>query len=239
LFGIKTVHKKAVLCVQKAFRARCITGMVYSYPDIVDSAGKIIPYQSPSTFPQGRVFRDFLRKNRITTFSATLIRRAVFDRVGLLDERPEATTCDDYDLWLRISELYDIKFDESREVLYRVHDTNLVKKLELNLSAHLFVFNKTLRASPGVRSISEKERRQIIDGHLRDKYLWFAEKYLYDNKDSAKARRLYVKALMIKPWDINALWHLLICVVPRRIKAWLKKSVLKNVFLKRSIFTKG
>ena len=53
----------------------------------------------------------------IVSPSAVMIRRNVFDRVGLFDETMPA--CEDYDLWLRIAPLYQIYLIEEPLVIKR------------------------------------------------------------------------------------------------------------------------
>lgn len=55
--------------------------------------------------PSGWIFHECLQ-SCVVSPSAVMLRRSVFDRIGLFDETLPA--CEDYDLWLRASLIYEI-----------------------------------------------------------------------------------------------------------------------------------
>jgi glycosyltransferase involved in cell wall biosynthesis len=67
-------------------------------------------------------FNKLLRKNPIIDCSA-MVRKEVFENVGLLDETPETCGVDDYELWLRIAQKYKVKIVNMPLVKYRVHQS--------------------------------------------------------------------------------------------------------------------
>ncbi len=61
--------------------------------------------------------------------SSVVIKREVFDRVGLFDE--SMPVCEDYDMWLRITSKYEVLFVEKPLIIKRGgHDDQLSKSLE-------------------------------------------------------------------------------------------------------------
>ena len=59
--------------------------------------------------------------------SAVMIKRSLFDEVGLFDE--ELPACEDYDLWLRICSRYPVHYcDEALIIKYGGHDDQLSRK---------------------------------------------------------------------------------------------------------------
>ena len=61
--------------------------------------------------------------------SSVLIKKSIFDNVGYFDER--LNVCEDYELWLRISNNYDIFFiDEPLITKYGGHDGQLSYSFE-------------------------------------------------------------------------------------------------------------
>lgn len=59
----------------------------------------------PDECPQGDIFWQIMERNFVPCL-AVLFRRACLDRVGMLDE--SAAGIDDWDLWIRIAELYPV-----------------------------------------------------------------------------------------------------------------------------------
>lgn len=83
-------------------------GMVYSsqyeiYPD--GTKKKILLSQN-----SGDIYEEVLRSNCIGGCSVPVIRKSVFDQVGLFDEKLLALQ--DFDLWLRIAKEYEIHYAE-------------------------------------------------------------------------------------------------------------------------------
>lgn len=68
--------------------------------------GKILSQKKKHAKPEGRVFRQALPLCCIG-MSTAVVKRKVFNAIGLFDETFEA--CEDYDLWLRAANLYDVK----------------------------------------------------------------------------------------------------------------------------------
>ena len=74
----------------------------------------------------GRIFRACLPLCAISP-SASLIRRTLFDDVGLFDEGLPA--CEDYDMWLRVCSRYPVHFvDEALVVKYGGHEDQLSRR---------------------------------------------------------------------------------------------------------------
>ena len=101
----------------------------------------------------GKIFKECLDMCRISP-SSVLIKKSIFDNVGYFDER--LNVCEDYELWLRISNNYDIFFiDEPLITKYGGHDGQLsysfesieyyrIMALEYLLSYNLSKNNKEL-----------------------------------------------------------------------------------------------
>jgi hypothetical protein len=80
-------------------------GMVYGQAICGDQQGAPTSHVYAHVYPQGDVFWKLLSRNFIPCGSA-VFRRTCLHRVGLLDE--ELSGIDDWDLWVRIAELYRI-----------------------------------------------------------------------------------------------------------------------------------
>jgi glycosyltransferase involved in cell wall biosynthesis len=207
--------------------------LVYSYPVLIDAEGKKIPNEGPSHFPSGSVVLDFLLKNRITTFSAVLVRKSVFDLTGLLDESPEVMTCDDYDMWLRISDVSEVIFAQGDLVYYRIHSGNLVKSYDQNLRAHMCILEKFLKSSVRLKQLPATLVRAIVRENRYEKYCYFAFIYFYRQGGERQARKLFLEALRLKPYMLSLAAYLSICYLPTGFRNFSRK--IKCLFLPQSM----
>jgi len=80
-------------------------GLIYGQAMLGAQDGKPTGRAYPSQGPQGDIFWDLLSRNFIPCGSV-VFRRACLERVGLLEERIPGL--DDWDLWVRISEVYPV-----------------------------------------------------------------------------------------------------------------------------------
>jgi GT2 family glycosyltransferase len=70
----------------------------------------------PDECPQGDIFWELMEWNFVPCLTV-IFRRACLKRVGMLDE--SATGVDDWDLWVRISELYPVLATEQAVAIWR------------------------------------------------------------------------------------------------------------------------
>ena len=80
-------------------------GLIYGRAILVDQSGEPTNQSYPRTCSQGDVLWELLTQNFIPC-GAAVFRRSCLDRVGLLDQ--SLAGIDDWDLWVRIAELYSI-----------------------------------------------------------------------------------------------------------------------------------
>lgn len=189
--------------------------MAYSYPELIDSVGMPLPQRYNLICPSGWVFEDFLLYNRIATFSTTLICRNTFDKVGMLDESPEITCCDDYDMWLRIADVNKIVFSPDKNVKYRIHEQNLLKNHNLSFSSNLKVLRKALKECSTVSQIPQKKLSNIVSEHLYIKYSVYAFNFYYDMCNYKMARNLLWHCVQLKPHTLRNWAYLLLCSLPQ------------------------
>ena len=95
-------------------------GLVYSYPQLIDMYGVIIPHKTPQVFPSGDIYRKLLKGNRITSPSAIIVRRDVFQKIGLFDENRDCISCEDYDLFVRIAKEYQVECCPGNHFSYQI-----------------------------------------------------------------------------------------------------------------------
>jgi hypothetical protein len=85
--------------------ANADAGLVYGQAICLDQMGQATPRTYPRDCPEGDVFWDLLEQNFIPCGSV-VFRRSCLERVGLLDD--DLAGIDDWDLWIRIAELYPV-----------------------------------------------------------------------------------------------------------------------------------
>ncbi len=84
--------------------------------------------------PEGDVYLRLFRDNFVPAASATM-RRSAYDVVGPYDE---TLPIEDYDMWLRVSQHFEVAYEPGVVACYRQHDAALTKTLGIRslLSAH-------------------------------------------------------------------------------------------------------
>jgi glycosyltransferase involved in cell wall biosynthesis len=101
--------------VEKFKQASSDTGLVYTSAEIYDESKQKILSVNPTGF-RGQVYTRMLLST-ILGSATVLIKRECFDRIGTFDEN--LSSCQDWDMWLRISQAYE--FDYVDEVLARIN----------------------------------------------------------------------------------------------------------------------
>jgi glycosyltransferase involved in cell wall biosynthesis len=220
-------HRENLRCQVDVLERLPQCSLVYSYPTLIDASGNEIDNKAPSYFPTGNVVLEFLQQNRITTFSATLIRRSVFDSVGLLDESPQVMTCDDYDMWLRISDVSEVQYVPGNLVQYRMHDGNLIRHGEQNVDAHSYVVEKAMANSVRLKPLPERLVKRCARKSVYGRCRHFALFYLYQMRDPTIARKLFWKAWKLEPFVFSNLRFLVLCSVPAGLRIRAAKALRK------------
>lgn len=167
-------------------------GLSYCLVDFIDEEGRRFPDIS-WPHPSGATYKDLLYLNWVVgSGSSVLIRKSVFDEVGLFDEGLKGL--EDMDMWIRI--LRHHKSAHADEVLARVrrHVRSMqagkaidLGKREREYLAHL---NKSLELFPELEPYRKEARDRIYEG------LVFTA-YVYGQK--ADMLRYYLKAGLYRP----------------------------------------
>lgn len=101
-------------------------GLVYTNYKIIDAAGKDrpdIPTVALDPEITGHAFKKLLPGNKILgSASSVLIKKSVFDSVGIFDETLRVG--EDWDMWLRIAEKFQVGYVDETLVAIRRHEHN-------------------------------------------------------------------------------------------------------------------
>jgi glycosyltransferase involved in cell wall biosynthesis len=117
-------------------------GLVYCGYQLIDETGEILPDSQGIIAPRlrGNVHQALLKGNFISgSGSSVLIKRSVFDAVGLFNEQLPA--CEDWEMWLRISKQFTVDYVDLPLVHIRQHRHSMQKDSMRMLSAELLVLN--------------------------------------------------------------------------------------------------
>jgi len=83
------------------------------------------------TYYKGRIYRYLLTSNIIGSTSFPLIKRKCLESIGGFDE--ELPSCQDYDVWLRLSMNYEVNYTKDILVRYYMHDNEQISKNNMNV----------------------------------------------------------------------------------------------------------
>jgi glycosyltransferase involved in cell wall biosynthesis len=123
---------------------------------------------------------ESLLLNACVLVCGVLVRRRVFEAVGLFDE--SLRHCEDLDLWLRIAEVFPIVFAPVDGYLYRQHGHQLTKSPDLLWSAAREVVRRAQRRYP-YRPAAVRRKNGVLSFRLsqhalRQRRLWRAAFHL-------------------------------------------------------------
>lgn len=79
-----------------------------------------------SVYKSGRVFSDLTHENFIGGASFPLLRRSCLEDIGNFDELMQS--CQDLDVWLRISDKYSVEYVPEPLVIYHIHEGDQITK---------------------------------------------------------------------------------------------------------------
>jgi glycosyltransferase involved in cell wall biosynthesis len=131
-----------------------------------------------------------------------LIRRRVFDQVGLYDESFLRHEPEDWDLWLRIAARFPVGVIHEPLAQLRVHPSSLTSREDLRLTADgaLAVITRTFQRNP---QLGEHLRKRVLS-HWRRSF----GKGLARVGRRQEAREFFSNAIETEPWNVNAylLW---------------------------------
>src|SRR5262245_45392509 len=132
------------------FESAARPAVVFSERVQIDAEGRRLVSPQPP-FPRGRVLGEMFLDNFIC-FSSVVVRRDVFEEVGVFDE--SLALAIDYDLWLRVATRYSFDYVAAPLVKYRVGHANLSSRVEERLRTVLGIMGRFLDDYGGRRLLS-------------------------------------------------------------------------------------
>jgi glycosyltransferase involved in cell wall biosynthesis len=206
-------------------------GLIFTWLELINEQGEVISYRGHHQ--EGRLYRSLLFGNTVDAPSSVLIRREVFDNVGLFDESFE--NCQDWDMWLRISKEYMIFPVKEYLVQHREHRNRISFDNEKIFRYENAVIEKALATAPADIS----PRAVYASCHMNRSICYFAA------DEFQQFRKMFLKGVKIslKPVRVE---HILLFVLSlfgrpsvhlsRRIKRYLQKQIILRSHVSLRLF---
>jgi glycosyltransferase involved in cell wall biosynthesis len=115
-------------------------GVVYGRRTMMDGDGRDLPTPTPA-LARGQIYDTLLVQNPVC-FSSVVVRKSVFEAVGLFD--PALPLAIDYDLWLRVARHFAFDYVDEPLVRYRTGHANLSSRITERVSAVLGILRRSL-----------------------------------------------------------------------------------------------
>lgn len=172
------------------FRRNPDAGVVYSQRETIDEQGRVLRGYKPRL--HSGMILDHLYVDNFVCMSSAIMKRAVFEKVGLIDERLRMS--EDFDYWLRVACFFSFAPLDEALVRYRVHTAQVSTKTDYRI--------KTVWE---IRERFEREFGQYVGfrARRRAKALHYSHK-AYRNESLAPRGAVladYLRALLWYPPD--------------------------------------
>ena len=185
-------------------------GMVYCWSTLIDKDGEPVGLSHPFTL-EGRMRHALVLKNLIGNASVPLFRAAALEKVGLYPTRAEqggAQGCEDWDLALRVAEIFRVRVVPECLVAYRQNGSSMSVNAESMARSFVFAMGRARQRNSDLPSAAFR----WSGGYF---YLYLAEKS-YEWAHYARCNRYLKEAACANPVLL--------------LKAGTYRTFLKSVF---------
>lgn len=194
------------------FRRNPDVGVVYSQRETIDEQGCVLQGYKPQL--HSGMILDRLYVDNFVCMSSAIMKRAVFEKVGLIDERLRMS--EDFDYWLRVACFFSFAPLDEALVRYRVHTAQVSKNTDYRI--------KTVWE---IRDRFDREFGQYVGfwARRRAKALHFSHK-AYRNESIAPRGEVlanYLRALLWYPPDRFSWRGVLRMLTPRLLVRFYRR----------------
>ncbi|MEP9411068.1 MAG: glycosyltransferase [Candidatus Brocadia sp.] len=138
--------------------------MVYSRHINIDEKGFALGGDRKKRLPSGNIFIRLFSEQNFVISSSVVVRKDVFETVGLFDEK--LINCQDWDMWLRIAFYFQVAGINKPLVKYRHNPRSLSKNRDNVLKYQKLVIDKTYNTfKDKMYGISEKLYKKRLSLH--------------------------------------------------------------------------
>ena len=167
--------------------------------------------------PQGRILRELLdTEGWFISDTGSLIRREVFQRVGLYDE--SLWWYEDWEMWVRIAAAYEVAAMDEPVARCRRHSANLSKAPE-GMYRHGEAARRKVMAS---YPLSRQERRALQHNRAHHEYLYGIDQLRLGKR--GEAWKAFLRSLRLRPGERKTYIHLGLPLLSPRLYEFLSKS---------------
>lgn len=169
------------------FTSDCVA-LVYSGSEVINDSTQVTSY-SPLKCESGNVYDKLIVENFIGSTSFPLLRKSALLDIDGFDVLMQSAQ--DYDVWLRISQKYNVECVNESLVIYHVHNG---ERISSNYTKKINGLERLNEKNKGYLSL-HKEARRIRTMKLCPMYA--------KNGQLFKAVRIWIKAALIQPWMVK------------------------------------
>jgi glycosyltransferase involved in cell wall biosynthesis len=164
--------EKQVACMEQS---GADTGLVYCWSRLLDEKGKVMDTSSTCTF-EGRLRHALVLMNLLGNASVPLFRAAALEKVGLYLTRAEqggAQGCEDWDLALRVAELFDVRVVPECLVAYRQNGSSMSDNTDGMAASYHITMHRARQRNPDLPSAAFRWSAGYFYLYLADRcYSW-------------------------------------------------------------------
>ncbi len=177
---------------------------MWSYTDAVAFSDNkfLFRFSNISEQFEGNIFTSLFLKNNIVA-SSVIVHRDILKKIGNFAH----IRLEDWDLWLRIAEKYEVALVKEELVQYRIHNQSSLRTTSINqkLESKIYIIKKAFKNSP---HLSEN----LFQKACSNAYFEACKLFLAKN-EKANARKALAHAVSMKRRFIYYLFFIF-CVIP-------------------------
>ncbi len=199
--------EKQVACMEQCGNE---TGLVYCWSKLISEDGRLVDKSHSSTL-DGRLRHAMVLQNLLGNASVPLFRAVALEKVGLYLTRVEqegAQGCEDWDLYLRVAEIFSIRVVPEYLVAYRQNSSGMSRNAEGMTASFAVIMSRVRQRNDDLPAATFR----WSGGYF---YLYLADK-CYDWRDYPKCLRYLKEAISANPVLL--------------LKAGIYKTFVKSVF---------
>ena len=170
----------------KAFNESDSIGLISCGVRMINESGDILAVDKKEEIYSNK--NKFIEKLYLSNFvsggSQAVVKRSCFEKVGFFDENIQSS--EDWDMWLRIAEQFDIRFVKEVlvEALVRTASLSSASNAEKMITSDMYVIKKTFERVSAAKIIFVKPKAYS--------YRYFSAAHAFDKFGNIKKARKYI-----------------------------------------------